>query len=272
MLNLSFQVLPAIAASLTRASHRVCRTRNSFFVMGWDRRDGSAGASRSASTSEGPAPGRRRRTHRGYDRDKLLDLVESPQSDAVLSPAEGTYPTWKADQAGGCILCNRSLAGLRLSGFLARFDAIHMQPAPFAERCQRGIKRLAEGRKRILNARRNFLEVLSRYDAVRLHLLEMLNQHLLADSRHRTAQFSEALGVHAQCPQDEHLPFPPDHVERGLQAATIVLPLHDKGSCHTAFHPYGQVSTCRTEIKIDIRDATNERQADCTPKHLTRDP
>ena len=157
------------------------------------------------------------------------------------------------------------------SGFLAHPDALHMQRAPFAEGCKRHIKRLAKGRERVLNARRNFPEVLSRYDADRLHLLEMLNQHLLADSRHRTAHFSKALGVHAQCPQDEHLPFPPDHVERGLQAATIVLPSHDKGSCLTALHPYGQVSTCRTEIKIDIRDATNEWQADCTPKHLTRD-
>src|SRR6516165_246000 len=153
MLNLNFQVLPAVAASLIRVSHRVCWTRNSSFEMGWDRRDGSAGDSRSASTSAGPAPGRRRRTRRDYDRDKLLDLVESPQSDAVLSTAEGAYLNWRADPAGGCILCNQSLAGLRLSGFLARFDAIHMQPAPFAERCQRGIKRLAEGRKRILNAR-----------------------------------------------------------------------------------------------------------------------
>ena len=34
-------------------------------------------------------------------------------------------------------LRERFLAGFRLCAFLARFDALHMQRSPFAERCQR---------------------------------------------------------------------------------------------------------------------------------------
>ena len=44
-------------------------------------------------------------------------------------------------------LCDRSVACFRLTGFLARFDALHMQRAPFAEGFQRRIKRVAERRK-----------------------------------------------------------------------------------------------------------------------------
>src|SRR6516164_303574 len=67
------------------------------------------------------------------------------------------------------------------SGFLAHPDALHMQRAPFAEGCKRHIKRLAKGRERVLNARRNFLEIPSLNNAIRLHFLEMLDQHFLAD-------------------------------------------------------------------------------------------
>src|SRR5215471_2781642 len=88
-------------------------------------------------------------------------------------------------------LRERFLAGFRLCGFLARFDALHMQRSPFAERCQRRIERLAERRQCVLDARRDFLEIPSLDDAIGLHLLEMLDQHLLADPFHHTAQFSE---------------------------------------------------------------------------------
>src|SRR5262245_30937282 len=112
------------------------------------------------------------------------------------------------------------------SSFLAHPDALHMQRAPFAEGCQRRIKRLAKRRERVLNARRNFLEIPSLNNAIRLHFLEMLDQHFLADPRHQTPQFSETVRLRPQRPQNQHLPFPADHVERCLQATKIVLLSH----------------------------------------------
>src|SRR5260370_32947148 len=109
------------------------------------------------------------------------------------------------------------------SGFLAHPDALHMQRAPFAEGCQRRIKRLAKRRERVLNARRNFLEIPSLNNAIRLHFLEMLDQHFLADPRHQTSQFSETVALPWQRPQNHHLQFPSDNVERCLHATAIVL-------------------------------------------------
>src|SRR5262249_25581036 len=74
---------------------------------------------------------------------------EMPAKALRPTPAKEARPT----------LCDRSLANLPLTGFLARFDALHMQRAPFAEGFQRRIKRVAERRKRVLDARRNFLEI-----------------------------------------------------------------------------------------------------------------
>src|SRR5258708_40197977 len=98
-----------------------------------------------------------------------------------------------------------------------------MQRAPFAEGFQRRIKRLAKRRERVLNARRNFLEIPSLNNAIRLHFLEMLDQHFLADPRHQTSQFSETARLRPQRPQNQHLPFPAEHIERCLQTTALDL-------------------------------------------------
>jgi len=61
---------------------------------------------------------------------------EMPAKALTPKPAKEARPT----------LCDRSLANLPFTGFLARFDALHMQRAPFAEGFQRRIKRVAERR------------------------------------------------------------------------------------------------------------------------------
>src|SRR5262245_52438209 len=80
-----------------------------------------------------------------------------------------------------------------------------MQRSPFTEGFQRRIERLAEWRKCVLNARRNFLEIPSLNNAIRLHLLEMLDQHLLADPLHQTAQFSETVRLRSMAQEAEAL-------------------------------------------------------------------
>jgi len=172
---------------------------------------------------------------------------------AMGMPAKALTP--KSAKEARPTLCDRSLASLRLTGFLARFDAVHMPGAPFAEGFQRRIKRVAERRKCVLDARRNFLEIPPLNNAIRLHFLEMLDQHLLADPLNRTAQFSEAARLRSQRPQNQHFPFPADHRKRRLQAAAVGLVSHHKCSRFVGFHTYPQVSTCPVEIKIDIRQA-----------------
>src|SRR5262249_38062530 len=91
-------------------------------------------------------------------------------------------------------------------------------------------------------------------DAVRLHFLEVLNQHLFTDAGDQSAQLSEATGLHTQRPQNEHLPFPADHFEGGLQAAGIGLLSHHESS--PPFAAYAELSTCLVEIKlVEIKPA-----------------
>src|SRR6516165_6076968 len=116
------------------------------------------------------------------------------------------------------------------------------------------IELLAERRHCVLNARRDFPEILSLDDAIRLHLLEILDQHLLADLFHHTAQFSETVRLRSQHPQNQPFPFPADHVERCVQAATLGLLSYSKLLPHGNSY-YGEVITCFVGIKIDIRQS-----------------
>src|SRR6516165_12682538 len=97
---------------------------------------------------------------------------------AMGMPAKALTP--KPAKEARPTLCDRSLASLRLTGFLARSDAVHMPGAPFAKGFQRRIKRVAERRKCVLDARRNFLEIPPLNNVIRLHFLEMLDQPFLS--------------------------------------------------------------------------------------------
>src|SRR5262249_42512887 len=151
---------------------------------------------------------------------------------------------------------------------LARFDALHMQRSPFAERCQRRIERVAERRQCVLDARRDFLEIPSLDDAIGLHLLEMLDQHLLADPIHHTAQFSKTMRLRSQRPQNQPLPFPADHVERCVQAATIGLLSHSRLLPHGySYLRRGKYLSRGNQAQYPASGETH-RRAEGTPQNL----
>src|SRR5262249_3204610 len=87
-------------------------------------------------------------------------------------------------------------------------------------------QRMSKSGESVFDARRDLAIVLGRDDAAGIHLLEMLDQHLLADPGHVSAQVAEAACLIAQRPQDEHLPFPADDLKCRLEAAAIFLVLH----------------------------------------------
>src|SRR5258708_984269 len=104
-----------------------------------------------------------------------------------------------------------------------------MERAPFAERGQRVAQGIAERGQRVFDARRNLLVVPPGDDPVLLHLLQMLDEHLFADAGDLPAKLAEpARRRRAQRPQDQHLPFPADDLERGFESATVLSMPHVK--------------------------------------------
>src|SRR4051812_40579776 len=96
-----------------------------------------------------------------------------------------------------------------------------MLPAPVAERAKGLRERDSELGEGILDARRDLPEVLPRDDPVRLHLAELLAQHLLADALHLTSELAEAAGAGRESPEHDRLPFPADDRQGGLEAASV---------------------------------------------------
>ena len=128
--------------------------------------------------------------------------------------------------------CLRPRTGRDFGGLflLLRLDPLHMQCTPFAEWRKRIPKRVAKRRKCIFNAPRDFLKIPSRDDAVRLHLLQMLDQHLLTDPLHQASQFSETPRLRSQRPQNQPFPFPAHDIERCVEAASVGLVSHSECS------------------------------------------
>ena len=153
--------------------------------------------------------------------------------------------------------CLRPLTSPCFGGFLLRLNAFHVPCTPFAKWSERIRERVAELCESILDSWRNFPEIPSRHDAVCFHFLQMLDQHLLADPLNHASQFSETPRLRPQRPQNQPLPFPAHDVERGVEAAKIGPVSHAEYSWLKSVHTYGQVSTCRVEIQIDIGRAAN---------------
>jgi hypothetical protein len=72
------------------------------------------------------------------------------------------------------------------------------------------------------------VEISADHDSIAFHLAEILNEHLLADSRDKASQLAETARIRPKVPENQHLPLPSDNIERGFQPAAI----------HRAFHVF----------------------------------
>src|ERR1700722_1266876 len=94
-----------------------------------------------------------------------------------------------------------------------------MLGSPGTERGQGLGQGFAERREGIFDLRRNRLEVAPIDDAVGLQILELLDEHLVADASYSTPQLAIATGAVRQVEQDQGLPLASDHGQGGIQAA-----------------------------------------------------
>ena len=107
-------------------------------------------------------------------------------------------------------------------------------------------ERHAELRQRILDAGWDLPEVPADDDPVRLHLPQLLDQHLLADARHQPPQLAESPRPRREMPEDDRLPLAADDGERRLQAAAVGLRFHRRPPGGT----YEKVRTCPPESPV----------------------
>ena len=91
-----------------------------------------------------------------------------------------------------------------------------MLPPPVAQRQQHWLEAQTKRRRTVVDARRNLAEHFTMYQAMLLHLAQLLDQNFLADVLHLPHQIGEALRPIEKTIQDDRLPTPGDHLERTL--------------------------------------------------------
>lgn len=82
--------------------------------------------------------------------------------------------------------------------------------SPFCHGVRDWPQRFPKSGQRILHPRRNLGIDGSRYDAVRLHFMQAVGQHLLADTLKVAAQFVESPRAGAQVADNKQFPLAPD--------------------------------------------------------------
>ena len=100
-----------------------------------------------------------------------------------------------------------------------------MSGSPFAKLDEGLCEAAAEAGERILDPGRDLAKVETVDDPVRLQLLELLDQHLVADLPDRSAQCAVALCAVHEVIEDQRFPLAAHHKQDRIQTA-------GEGTCH----------------------------------------
>lgn len=142
--------------------------------------------------------------------------LRASTSNALQSRAERTSDEEQRELDGRWTFSPRP--GRPLGEDLA--DLSHVLGAPRAERHQRFGQAVAQRREAVVHPRRHFLVVGSLHETIGLQLLELLDQHLVADVAHGSPKLAVA-GRPAlrEEVQDQRLPLAGDDPQGRVEAA-----------------------------------------------------